>query len=175
MLQVIDPMNGRIGVDSRRGEGSFFWVELPWIAAPAAAALPEAAVDAPRLDGVQLLLAEDNELNQEVARAMLVRAGAAVDVAGDGRTALGLARRQPCHAILRDVQMPVMDGLEATRLIRLRPQHAHTLIVAMTAHVLAEDQQACTEAGMNDHLAKPMQAQAMVLTMSRWCHQAPTG
>jgi PAS domain S-box-containing protein len=170
--RLVELMGGRIGADSRVGEGSCFWIELPWVEAPPALPAAAAGEDLPRLDGVQLLLAEDNEVNQEVARAILQHAGARVDVAGDGRAALGLARGRGYDLILMDMQMPVMDGLEATRLIRLLPQHARTPIVAMTANVFAEDQQACAEAGMNDHLPKPMQALAMLQMVARWCRPA---
>ncbi len=166
--RLVELMGGRIGARSRPGEGSCFWFELPWAEAQTRSALPDAG-DAPRLDGLQLLLAEDNEVNQEVARAILQGAGAAVDVAVDGRMALAMARDRAYDLILMDMQMPVMDGLEATRLIRQLPQHGQTPIIAMTANVFAEDQQACADAGMNDHLPKPMQAAALVWMVQRWC------
>ena len=169
--RLVAMMGGSIGVHSAAGQGATFWVELPLrptvVPAVEVSAARE-ATDVPRLDGVHVLLAEDNEVNQEVARAILAHAGAAVDLAADGQSAVDLASRHRYHLILMDMQMPRMDGLEATRCIRGMPQHAHTPIVAMTANVFAEDQQACADAGMNDHLPKPMDARVMVSTVRRW-------
>ncbi|PJI98406.1 response regulator receiver domain-containing protein [Acidovorax sp. 69] len=106
--------------------------------------------------GMRLLLAEDNALNQEVAGELLRQLGFAVEMAGDGLIAIEQARRQRYDLILMDVQMPHMDGLEATRQIRALPGYEHTPIVAMTANAFAEDRAAALGAGMNDHLPKPV-------------------
>jgi PAS domain S-box-containing protein len=169
--RLVAMMGGTIGVHSTAGQGATFWVELPLRATGVPAVAVGAGHDAtgaPSLDGVHVLLAEDNEVNQEVARAILAHAGAVVDLAVDGQSAVELASRCRYDLILMDMQMPRVDGLEATRRIREMPQHAHTPIVAMTANVFAEDQQACADAGMNDHLPKPMDARVMVSTVRRW-------
>ncbi|OYT86993.1 MAG: hypothetical protein CFE46_12240 [Burkholderiales bacterium PBB6] len=119
---------------------------------------PEPALqraDAAPLRG-RVLLAEDNPVNQEVAQAMLLGMGLAVAVANDGAEALALARREAFDLILMDMQMPVLDGLAATRLIRALPNHALTPILAMTANAFDEDREACLAVGMNDHVSKPV-------------------
>ncbi|MBI5257505.1 MAG: response regulator [Burkholderiales bacterium] len=166
--RLVQLMGGSIGVHSTPGQGSCFWVELPLVeAAVAAPGALSAPVVERNLDGVRVLLAEDNAVNQEVARAILQRAGAQVDLAQDGVQAVAMARAHGYDLILMDMQMPQMDGLQATRLIRAMPVHEHTPILAMTANVFADDQQACREAGMNAHLAKPMNARDLVDAVSQ--------
>ncbi len=120
--------------------------------------------------GARILLVEDNELNQEVATELLRDAGFAVDVADNG--AIGLARIAQDHEVydmvLMDMQMPVMDGLSATREIRKLPQCAQLPIVAMTANAMAGDRQRCLQAGMNDHLSKPVDPARLWVTLVKW-------
>jgi signal transduction histidine kinase/DNA-binding response OmpR family regulator len=104
---------------------------------------------------LRILVAEDNPVNQEVAVAMLRRRGHEVDIAADGQEAVDAVRSRPYDVVLMDLQMPVMDGLTATRVIRAMPEHAKLPIIALTAHALREERQRCLDAGMNDHLAKP--------------------
>jgi CheY-like chemotaxis protein len=116
----------------------------------------------------RLLLVEDNPVNQKLAATMLQKAGYAVFVAENGREAVERLSRQPEHfdVILMDVQMPVMDGLEATRLLR---RAGHTIpIVAMTAHVMQGDRDTCLEAGMNDYIAKPIKRETVFKIIKRW-------
>jgi len=115
-----------------------------------------------------VLLAEDNPINQVVARELLESAGLVVDLAGTGRAAIALARGARYDVILMDVQMPDEDGLAATRAIRGLPAHAATPIIAFTANALAEERAACIAAGMNDHVAKPVEPEALFATLSRW-------
>ena len=118
--------------------------------------LAEVDTTSPRLAGYRVLLAEDNPLNQEVAVTLLEEAGITVDVAEDGLIALAKAQSHPYDLILLDVQMPNMDGLSAARELRKLPQYATTPIVAMTANAFDEDRQSALDAGMNEHVAKPV-------------------
>ena len=122
-----------------------------------AAAGPRPAVDAQgSLTGARILLVEDNELNQEVALGLLADTGATVDVADNGQVALDCLTRARYDLVLMDMQMPVMDGLTATRLIRQRPACRELPIVAMTANAMPSDRERCLDAGMDEHLAKPI-------------------
>jgi two-component system sensor histidine kinase/response regulator len=117
--------------------------------------------------GQRLLLVEDNPVNQEVASELLGAAGLVVDVADNGERAIALAASRHYDLILMDMQMPVMDGLTATRAIRLQLGNGLP-IIAMTANAFGEDRAACLAAGMNDHLAKPVVPEHMYLTLLRW-------
>ncbi|KQP43669.1 hypothetical protein ASF44_29305 [Pseudorhodoferax sp. Leaf274] len=118
--------------------------------------------------GARVLLAEDNLVNQEVATQLLHAAGVHVEVAGDGAQALEMVRSRPYDLVLMDVQMPHLDGLEATRRIRREPALAQLPIVAMTANAFPEDRQACLDAGMNEHLAKPVDPRELHAALLRW-------
>ncbi len=118
--------------------------------------------------GARVLLAEDNPVNQEVAADLLQAAGLVVDIAGDGEQAVRLAKRGAYDIVLMDVQMPRMDGLEATRLLRQDPQMGDLPILAMTANAFSEDRQACLDAGMNEHLAKPVDPVILHEALLRW-------
>jgi two-component system sensor histidine kinase/response regulator len=119
---------------------------------------------------VRALLAEDNEANQMVAIELLSRLGIDLDVAGDGRKAVEMARAHPHRyaAILMDMQMPEMDGLEATRVLRADPTVPALPIIAMTANAMKHDLDACLAAGMNDHVTKPIDRNALLATLRRW-------
>ncbi|MBC7682861.1 MAG: response regulator [Ferruginibacter sp.] len=118
--------------------------------------------------GARVLLAEDNPVNQEVAAELLQAAGLVVDIASDGEQALRMVLRAPYALVLMDVQMPRMDGLQATRLMRQEPRLANLPIIAMTANAFSEDRQACLAAGMNDHLAKPVDPRVLHEALLRW-------
>lgn len=120
--------------------------------------------------GVRALLAEDNEANQMVATELLSRLGIELDIAGNGRIAVEMARKHPRRyaAILMDMQMPEMDGLEATRTLRADPQFCDLPIIAMTANAMKQDLDACLAVGMNDHITKPIDRNAMLTTLRRW-------
>ena len=119
-----------------------------------------------RHSGVRVLLAEDNPVNQEVGLALLQLVGLEVDLAEDGAQAVELARRQPYSLVLMDMQMPGMDGLAATR--ELRRLGVSVPIIAMTANAFGEDRAACLAAGMNDHVAKPVNPEQLYATLLRW-------
>ncbi len=118
--------------------------------------------------GAHVLLAEDNPVNQEVATELLQAAGLVVDIADDGEQAVRMVRRGSYDLVLMDVQMPRMDGLQATELLRQDPKLADLPIIAMTANAFSEDRQACLDAGMNDHLAKPVDPRILHDALLRW-------
>jgi PAS domain S-box-containing protein len=134
---------------------------------------PELSIQAiDSLQGLKVLLAEDNDFNQEVARGILSDAGLIVDVAGDGAAALRMAQADRYAIILMDMQMPVMDGVTATREIRrLMPQSA-VPIVAMTANVMQEDRQRCFDAGMVDFVTKPIDPDQLLAVLLKWSNRA---
>ncbi|MBQ4675012.1 response regulator [Aeromonas hydrophila] len=122
-----------------------------------------------RFDGLRILLAEDNELNQQVALELLRAVGADVSIAGNGAIALEMVAQTHYDLILMDMQMPVMDGLAATRLLREREDVGqHTPILAMTANVMAGDRERCLAAGMDDHIAKPIDPDRLYAALQRW-------
>jgi len=122
----------------------------------------------PRYSGRRVLLAEDNPINQEVAVELLRSTGLTVDVATNGAQAVEMVQRHDYDLILMDVQMPIMDGLEAARTIRRMAGRAHTPIVAMTANAFDEDRRACLAAGMNDHIGKPVEVRVLKTALQRW-------
>ncbi|TXI99875.1 MAG: response regulator [Aquabacterium sp.] len=121
-----------------------------------------------KLSGTCLLLVEDNLINQEMTVEILGRAGIRVDVANNGAEALAMVVQRPYDAVLMDCQMPVMDGFEATQRIRQIPGMEQLPILAMTANAMAEDKQRCLDAGMNEHIAKPLDVNQLFITLSRW-------
>ncbi|MBB5193219.1 PAS domain S-box-containing protein [Silvimonas terrae] len=126
------------------------------------------------LAGAHLLLAEDNELNQELARELLESAGIALTVVGDGQQVLDrLDAGEGFDGVLMDCQMPVMDGYTATAQIRQRPGLADLPIIAMTANAMAGDREKALAAGMNDHISKPLNVEGMFATLAKWVHPRP--
>ncbi|CAK0777854.1 two-component system, sensor histidine kinase and response regulator [Gammaproteobacteria bacterium] len=121
------------------------------------------------IHGARILLVEDNEINQQVAREILERWGLMVVVAGNGEQALAVLEvSDPFDVVLMDLQMPVMDGLEATRRIRRDGRFHNLPVIAMTAAVMASDQAECLETGMNDHIAKPILTEQLLGVLERW-------
>ncbi len=140
---------------------------------PASSTPPDALYESAKLAGARALLVEDNELNQEVATEFLRTLGLEVDLAADGAIALQKVQQQSYDVVLMDMQMPVMDGLSATRAIRQLPGLRELPILAMTANAMAEDRERCLQAGMNDHVAKPINVQELVDKLQRWVRPAP--
>ncbi len=120
------------------------------------------------LHGARVLLVEDNELNQLVALELLRDAGLQVDVAANGQAALDCIARESYDAVLMDMQMPVMDGETATRRLRADPRHAGLPVIAMTANAMEADRERCFAAGMNDHVAKPIEPSLLWAALTRW-------
>jgi len=121
-----------------------------------------------RLRGTRILLVEDNEVNQEVAIALLGSAGIEVSLARNGQEALDVLEREDFDAVLMDCQMPVLDGYAATRALRLRPRRQSLPVIAMTANAMVGDRDTALAAGMNDHIAKPINVNEMFATLARW-------
>ncbi|HEX6736058.1 MAG TPA: PAS domain S-box protein [Azonexus sp.] len=169
-------MGGDSGLTSTPGSGSTFWFTArlqPGSAAAGDAALPLAAADAEHLLATlhrqaSVLLAEDNQINQEVALDLLRSVGLQVDLAGNGEEAVRMAGERRYDVILMDMQMPVMDGLAATRLIRSSETGSRVPILAMTANAFSEDRQRCLDAGMNDHIAKPVDPGKLFACLIKW-------
>ncbi len=174
-------MGGEAGVESTVGVGSTFWFTArlqraeemsahPVRHHPAAS--PEAALKQDHA-GARILLAEDHEINSQVALAMLGSVDLAVDLAVDGRQALELAQAGAYDLVLMDLQMPNMDGLEATRAIRQLPGWSDIPILALTANAFDTDRRACQAAGMNDFITKPMDASTLHQTLLKWLSRRP--
>jgi len=128
-----------------------------------------------RLQGARVLIAEDHPINQEIARDILERAGAWVTLAGNGHEAVQavLQAEHPFDLVLMDIQMPIMDGFQATSLIR--EQHQGLPIIAMTANALSDERERCLGAGMNDHIAKPIDLEELFQVLNRWLGPARSG
>jgi len=178
-------MGGEVGVQSQEGRGSTFWatVRLRVRSAtrsyvlsasgslsgfPAGQSEVEAMRPPALLGGTRVLLVEDDPLNQQVAFDLLRDAGVHVDVAGDGRAALAQLEAHEYDAVLMDVQMPVMDGLSATRELRRREGHRQLPVIAMTAESVATARERCLDAGMNDCLSKPVDPDELLRVLGRW-------
>ncbi len=134
--------------------------------------------DAPQLAplrGAHVLLVDDNDLNRQIGTELLQAVGVHVDVAEDGRIALDRLDRQPYDLVLMDMQMPVMDGLEATRAIRRDPRWTDLPVLAMTANAMAGDRQRCLDAGMNSHIAKPIDPSTLFAQLLQWLPTRRTG
>jgi PAS domain S-box-containing protein len=185
--QLIELMGGSLTVASEAGKGSTFSfsARLGCLSAAAFAALPIAAEGnqgaeaeplpaAESFAGVKILLVEDNLLNQEVAREILEGRGVTVDVAGNGVEAVAriINSGVTYDAVFMDVQMPVMDGLEATRRIRAHHDFDALPIIAMTASAMASDRLLCLQAGMNDQVNKPIDVSELFATLRRWVRPA---
>jgi CheY-like chemotaxis protein len=158
------------------GEGSTFELAFDTEAAPAEAvtsvrgqdAAPAAVTEAaiPANGALRILLAEDNAMNQKLALRLLKNMGLGADVAANGLEAIAAIERQPYDVVLMDVQMPDLDGLEATRRIRAAAPSTRPWIIAMTANAMEGDRQACLAAGMDDYLSKPIRPEVLAAALA---------
>ena len=147
--------------------------DAPAIAEPAVVAASGAAGDLGRLRGARVLLVEDNELNQQVALELLGSADVEVDLAANGEEGVRRVQEKAYGLVLMDLQMPVMDGFEATRRIRALPGFERLPILAMTANAMAGDRERSLAAGMNDHVTKPIDPDALFEALLRWLPERP--
>ncbi|MDR1660278.1 MAG: response regulator [Desulfovibrio sp.] len=176
--RIVEMMDGTMGVNSTLGEGSTFWftVKAKCVPGPEAAGMEATVVAAADAAGIfagcRILLAEDIDINREIVAALLESTGVEIDSVGNGEDALRNVNDAPARydLILMDVQMPTMDGLEATRHIRAldAPEAKTVPIIAMTAHVFREDIEKCLEAGMNNHVSKPLEFVELVEKMRHY-------
>ena len=162
--KLVELMGGALGVESEAGRGSLFWIELPL-----ALAAPPQALDAPRPSQPRrILLAEDVVANQILVTAILEARGHAVDVVDDGVAAVTALRRTAYDLVLMDIQMPIMNGIDATKAIRAdEGSERHTPIVALTANASAQDSERCLAAGMDAYVAKPIDEPLLLATIDR--------
>lgn len=174
---LIDRMGGTISVTSKEGVGSTFVVTIPFEIAEKPVENKAISQQTGSIQGLSLLLAEDNELDAEIAKTLLEDKGAVVTQVGNGQQAVECF--QKCQtgtfdAILMDIMMPVMDGLTAAKTIRSldRPDAASIPIIAMTANAFHEDAEKCFAAGMNAHLAKPLEIEQVVATIDAFCKKS---
>jgi len=147
--------DGQIEVESEVGKGTTFTFFIPYMlveTAPVAAALSGSAE--PRMDGIAVLVADDNRMNQRLMEHLLRGAGISFEIVDDGRKAIDRLKEKPFHLVLMDIQMPVMDGYTASRMIR-EDLRSSIPIIAMTAHAMRGEREKCLESGMNDYLSKP--------------------
>ncbi len=142
------------------------------LSASSAAKPAPAAFATNALQGLRLLVVEDNAINQQIAKELLTREGCLVTLADNGREALDILARETFDIVLMDIQMPEMDGYTATREIRKHKAWNALPVIAMTAHAMAEERQRCLDCGMNDHVSKPIDIRELVQTLSRYLPQS---
>ncbi len=172
--QMVNLMQGSITVESTPNLGSRFQFDIHFGLGDANARVlltadnKAASNSMQSLQGARLLLVEDNAINQQVAEGLLNKAGVDLEIVNNGKQAVGAVKAKSFDAVLMDMQMPVMDGLAATRLIRADGAFNALPIIAMTANAMPADRQACIDAGMNDHIAKPIDPGILYNTLARW-------
>jgi CheY-like chemotaxis protein len=181
--RLAELMQGEIGVISEANKGSTFWFTARLEKQTAAdtevtTSMPVNAQEdilQTQHAGSRILLVEDEPISQEVSRCMLEDVGLNVDLAADGSEALQMAGQGQYQLILMDMQMPKLNGTDATKAIRQLAGYAHIPIIAMTANAFDEDRHACIAAGMNDHIGKPVTPETLYATLVKWLQHAGRG
>ena len=174
--RLAELMGGEAGVESTPEVGSTFWFTVQLkktreVVVPQVAACDAEAEIEQRYAGLRILVADDEPVNAEVARLQLEAVGLLVDTAEDGAEAVAFSQKNNYAVILMDMQMPKLNGLEATKQIRQLSAYRDTPIIAMTANAFVEDKVLCIEAGMNDFLVKPFKPDVLFATLLRWLDQ----
>jgi PAS domain S-box-containing protein len=178
--RLVQLMGGEIGIESTVGQGSNFWFIVPikkseqsaTQVVPSVAELAAGHRLKAEYAGTRVLLAEDEPITQEISRDLLEDLGFVVDLADDGLQAVELAKQNAYALILMDMQMPHMNGVDATKEIRTLPAYAQTPILAMTANAFDDDRQVCLDAGMNDHIAKPVDSDVLCEILLCWLRKS---
>ncbi len=168
--RLVSLMGGEMGVESRPDAGSTFWFSLPFgiAATPLAPLAAKAPLDTTTLRGLRVLVAEDNDINLEILNELLIRIGIEVRSARDGGEAVAACAEGWPQLVLMDMQMPDIDGLTATTMLRQNVRFAALPIIALTANAMQEDRLRCLSAGMNDHLGKPIDVEDLYAMLMRW-------
>jgi signal transduction histidine kinase/CheY-like chemotaxis protein/HPt (histidine-containing phosphotransfer) domain-containing protein len=172
--RLVELMGGRIWIESEIGRGSNFCFTARFERGDQHKAIDHGPALLPpanmlsRLKGLRVLVVEDNDFNQDLIAELLEQCGVIVTLCGNGREALGQLTNEHFDIVLMDMQMPIMDGYEATRRIRATPALANQCIIAMTANAMAEDKRRCLEAGMDDFETKPIDADHLYQTLVKW-------
>ncbi|MDC8756427.1 CHASE domain-containing protein [Janthinobacterium fluminis] len=169
--QLAELMGGGVGVESQPGAGSTFWFAARLEKGADCFAASDELVQPDVLDTIQgaaILLVEDNIFSQQVGQELLEDAGATVCVANNGKEAIDLLLKERFDCVLMDVQMPLMDGFETTRMIRAHPKLAGTLVIAMTANAGSEDKARCLQAGMDEFVTKPIAPKLLFTVLAKW-------
>ena len=166
--QLATLMGGEVGVRSQPGAGSTFWFSAPLPVATHGVAAEANALDLRVIRGARILVVDDNPLNQQVAADLLHDLGARVELAANGQQAVELLRWQAFDCVLMDLQMPVLDGLQATRQIKALPHGRTVPVIAVTANASEHDRSRCLDAGMVDYVSKPFDPARLYDTVARW-------
>jgi CheY-like chemotaxis protein/HPt (histidine-containing phosphotransfer) domain-containing protein len=171
--RLIHIMNGEIGIESKESQGTIVFFTVPLdISSSSECETPVLNDDITPgdidLSNYRVLLVEDNKINQKVAVGILKKSGIKIDLAQDGQEAVNSVKNSSYNVVLMDIQMPVLDGLEACRQIRLDDRFKELPVIAMTAHAMKGDRELCISSGMNDYISKPIDPDQLILVLAKW-------